>query len=74
MDTQKWNKYKHFEEHITWPATKQEIINACEGEHYDKDTLKEIKMALPDGDKKYTKEEFKKMMMSEMPQMSHKQM
>lgn len=65
---QQWNKYNHFDEHITWPATKQEIIAACEGEHYDTQTLKEIKMALANGDKKYTKDEFKNMVMSPISQ------
>lgn len=72
MNMQQWNKHqKHMDEHIKWPATKKEILDACQGMDVEPEILEEMKMKLPDGDKKYTKEDFMNMM---MPQMAQKQM
>ena len=60
---QQWTKHEgHMNDHITWPATKQEIIDACQGSDVDPEVLAEVKSTLPDGDKKYTKEEVKSLL------------
>ena len=60
MNIAQWDKHQqHIDEHITWPATKQEIVDACQGMDVEPEVLASIKSTLPDGDKKYTKEEFK---------------
>lgn len=63
MTTQQWDEHKkHIDEHIMWPATKEEIMAACEGLDVEKDILDEIETKLTDGDKKYSKEEVKSML------------
>lgn len=60
MNMQQWDKHQqHVDEHITWPATKQEIVDACQGSDVEAEVLAEIKTKLPEGDKKYSKQEFK---------------
>lgn len=58
MTQQQWDAHRgHMDDHITWPATKQEIVDACKGEDVEPEVLNELKSAIPDGPKKYTKAE-----------------
>ncbi len=58
-----WNDHQeHMDEHIAWPATKEQILEACAGTDVDKKVLADIRQTLPDGDKTYSKEEFKQML------------
>lgn len=44
MTQQQWDKHAaHFNEHITWPATKQQIIEACQGQDVDEEVMNELK-------------------------------
>lgn len=53
-----WNDHKqHMDEHITWPATKKEIVAACQGIDVEQEVMSEIKTKLTEDDKKYTKSE-----------------
>jgi hypothetical protein len=48
MTTQQWQDHEdHMMEHISWPASKKQIVDACKGEDVEPDVLKEIK-AIPD--------------------------
>lgn len=38
---------KHMMDHVKWPATKKEIVDACSGEDVEPDVLDEVK-AIPD--------------------------
>ncbi len=50
MTQQQWDKHAgHMNEHITWPANKQQILEACNGEDVDKEVLEDVEMNLPDG-------------------------
>ncbi|KKS95868.1 MAG: hypothetical protein UV73_C0013G0013 [Candidatus Gottesmanbacteria bacterium GW2011_GWA2_43_14] len=63
MTVQQWNDHKqHMDEHITWPANKEEIVAACKGMDVEKEVLEEVKTKLSDGNRKYTKEEIKSML------------
>ena len=60
MTIQQWDEHKkHIDEHITWPASKQEIVEACQGMDAEKEVLDELKTKLTDSGKKYSKEELK---------------
>lgn len=63
MTQQSWDNHKqHLDDHITWPATKTEIMAACNGTDVEPEVLEEIKTTLPDDDTKYTQQEFKQML------------
>lgn len=63
MTMKQWNDHKtHLDEHITWPATKQEIVEACQGSDVEPEVMEDLKTKLSDGDKKYTQEEAKRML------------
>ena len=63
MTMNQWNMHKqHMDEHIMWPATKEEILAACEGTDVEKEVLEEMKTKLSDGNRKYSQEEVKKML------------
>lgn len=48
MTQQQWGKHiGHFKEHITWPANKQQVIEACAGEDVEKGVMDELQN-LPD--------------------------
>ena len=58
MTQQQWDTHRgHMDDHINWPATKQEIVDACKGQDVEPEVLQELKTMLPDGAKKYTKAE-----------------
>ena len=43
MTQQQWDKHsEHMGSHITWPATKQQIIEACAGEDVEKEVMDEL--------------------------------
>lgn len=66
MTQQQWDKHQeHLDNHIVWPATKEEIVAACAGEDVDAEVLDEIKTEMPGGDRKYSKEEFRELMVAE---------
>lgn len=63
MNMQMWDKHQgHMDEHIKWPATKQEILEACAGSDVEPSVLKELKAKLMDGGKKYSEQELKNIM------------
>lgn len=65
MTIQQWDEHKqHMDEHIAWPATKQEILDACQGMDVKPEVLEEVKMKLTNSGKKYTEEEVKKILVS----------
>ena len=65
MTLQQWNAHSdHMNEHISWPATKQQIYDACKGEDVEPTILEEIKTKLSDGNKKYTLEEAKRILVT----------
>lgn len=67
MTTQQWNEHRqHIDEHISWPANKKEILDACEGMDVKPEVLDELKMKLTNSGKKYTKAELKKLLVMEM--------
>ncbi|KKT58399.1 MAG: hypothetical protein UX91_C0003G0057 [Candidatus Amesbacteria bacterium GW2011_GWB1_47_19] len=58
MTQKQWDTHRqHVDDHITWPATKQEIVDACQGMDVEPAVLKDLKTMIPDGPKKYTKSE-----------------
>lgn len=63
MTQQQWDEHKeHMEEHIAWPAKKEDILAACAGGgHVTDEVMSEIKSKLSEG-KDYTMMEFKQMM------------
>ena len=67
MTQQQWDKHQeHLDSHIMWPATKEEIVAACSGEDVDEDVMEEMKMKLPDGNRKYSEKEMHEMLVEEM--------
>jgi hypothetical protein len=63
MNMQQWSQHQqHMDEHIKWPATKQQIIDTCQGTDVDTSILDEIKTKLTDDDKQYTEQEVKSML------------
>jgi hypothetical protein len=65
MTTQQWEAHrKHMDEHIKWPATKQEIVEACQGSDVEPSVLDEIKTKLKDDGKQYTQQEVKSMLVT----------
>ena len=43
MTQVQWDKHiGHFNDHITWPASKEEIIKACSGEDVEPEILEEL--------------------------------
>ncbi len=66
MTTQQWeDNQEHLDDHIMWPATKEEILAACNGKDMDESLLEEMKEKLPDGNKKLTKEEVQAVLVEE---------
>lgn len=50
MSLQQWDKHAdHMMDHIKWPATKKEIIAACQGEDVEDDVMEDLKMNLAEG-------------------------
>lgn len=50
MTQQQWDKHaEHLRDHITWPASKQQILEACNGEDVEKEVLEDVETNLPDG-------------------------
>lgn len=50
MTQQQWDKHAdHMSEHITWPASRKQILEACGAEDVEKDVLLDIAINLPDG-------------------------
>ncbi|MBI4058013.1 DUF2795 domain-containing protein [Candidatus Microgenomates bacterium] len=50
MTIQQWEKHtEHLKEHIAWPATKEQILEACKGEDVEPEVLKDIEENLPAG-------------------------
>lgn len=48
MTQQQWNKHAdHLESHISWPAKKAQILEACAGEDVESEVMNELKN-LPD--------------------------
>jgi hypothetical protein len=65
MTQAQWDQHmEHFDEHITWPATKQEILEACAGTDVEPQVLSEIKSKLMDGDRRYTEAEFQNLLVN----------
>lgn len=65
MSIQQWDQHAgHFDQHVGWPATKQQIYEACKGEDVEKSVLDEIQAKLSDGGKKYTEKEVKDLLVS----------
>jgi hypothetical protein len=65
MTTQQWNQHQqHMDEHISWPATKDAIIKACEGSDVEPNVLEEIKTKLSDGNRTYTEAEVKQILVA----------
>lgn len=65
MTLQQWKDHQdHMDKHIMWPATKQQIYEACKGEDVEPSVLQEIKAKLADGEKKYSEEEAKKILVA----------
>ncbi len=65
MTTQQWDKHQqHVDDHIKWSASKQEIIDACQGMDVEPEVLEELKTKLSDGGKRYTKEELKSILVA----------
>lgn len=65
MTMQQWDKHQqHMDEHITWPATKQEILEACQGTDVEAGILDEVRAKLSDSGKKYTEAEAKNILVS----------
>jgi hypothetical protein len=63
MTQTQWDKHQeHLDSHISWPATKEEIVAACGGQDVDAEVLEDIKMEMPDGDRKYSKQEMHDLM------------
>lgn len=63
MTQMQWDKHQeHLDQHIKWPATKKEIVAACDGAHLDEDVLDEIQTTLPDDDTVYTEQQLKEML------------
>lgn len=45
---QQWDKHEeHMNDHITWPASKAQIIEACEGEDVEAEVMKALE-GIPD--------------------------
>jgi hypothetical protein len=64
MTQTQWDKHKeHLDEHISWPATKAQIVAACEGVDVEPSVLSEMKTKLQDG-KQYTQNDVKKMLVA----------
>ena len=43
MTQHQWDKHnEHMGTHITWPASKQQIIEACAGEDVEKEVMDEL--------------------------------
>jgi len=50
MTQQQWNAHiDHMRGHITWPASKQQIVGACKGEDVEANVLIDLKANLPNG-------------------------
>lgn len=65
MTLQQWNDHDdHMGQHINWPATKQQIYDACKGEDVDPSVLEEVNTKLSNGDRKYTLEEAKQILVT----------
>jgi hypothetical protein len=48
MNIKQWQKHEeHMNDHISWPAGKQQVIDACNGEDVEPEVMAEIK-AIPD--------------------------
>lgn len=55
MNLQKWQAHKeHMNNHISWPASKKQIIDACSGDDVEPEVLGELK-TIPD--REYTSPE-----------------
>ena len=49
MTNDQWDEVaEHMNEHITWPATKQQIIEACNGDDTPQEVQADIKANLAD--------------------------
>jgi len=50
MTKAQWDKHTdHLNNHITWPATKEQVVAACNGEDVEPAVLEDVKQNLPDG-------------------------
>ena len=50
MTQAQWDKHtEHLNSHITWPATKEQIVAACNGEDVEPEVLEDVKANLADG-------------------------
>ncbi|HEY4695098.1 MAG TPA: DUF2795 domain-containing protein [Candidatus Nanoarchaeia archaeon] len=50
MTEGQWNEHSdHMEGHITWPATKEAIVAACNGEDVPAEVLDDVKNNLAEG-------------------------
>lgn len=50
MTQQQWDSHAgHMNEHVTWPATRKQILEACNGEDVEKEVLLDVAINLPDG-------------------------
>ena len=50
MTQQQWDKHTdHMNDHISWPASKKQILEACNGEDVEKEVILDIAINLPEG-------------------------
>lgn len=50
MTQQQWDAHaSHMKEHVAWPATKTQIVAACNGEDVEPAVLEDVKTNLPEG-------------------------
>ena len=50
MTQQQWDKHAdHMSDHVSWPANKKQILEACNGEDVEKEVILDIAINLPEG-------------------------